>query len=140
MQSLGDSFGQSIPAILDACRQPLREGLDDNFSRRGRADGSAWPARKDPGDGHPLLEETGALRAATTTEGAEGHIERIADGTLTMGVDRDASKSGGIPGARVHQHGYPPRNIAEREFVAISAATADRCAEIAADRLAAEVA
>jgi hypothetical protein len=104
-----------------------------------RLRGSAWPPRKDPGDGHPLLIETGALQAAATGKHAAS-VHRIVDRTeLQLGVDPGASNEGGIPWAVTHQEGNPAVNIAQREFAGISDETADKCAEIVADHKLAEI-
>jgi len=116
----------------------IRRGIADNFSMEQTADGIGWPARKRIGDGHPLLEEltgpgAGALKAAALGEGP-GAVERIVDGCeLQLGVEK--IDLGGLPGAAVHQFGYPDKNIPQREYLAMSEATIDETIEAMADHL-----
>ena len=84
-----------------------------NFERATSPDGASWPARKVAGDGHPLLDELGALKAAATGTGP-GYVERVTDRELVLGVDKSVDL-GGIPGAGVHNFGF--RNIPQREFL-----------------------
>lgn len=126
---------QGLPTkpAFDAVAPVLRQGIDRHFQQRATPGGSSWPQRKDRKP-HPLLEETGTLRAASTTEGAVGHIERLEGDTLTLGVDKTIDQ-GGLPGAAVHQYGYPPRNIPQRQYLGFSEETADRSAEVVGDKL-----
>ena len=111
----------------------IRRGIADNFSMEQTADGIGWPARKRIGDGHPLLDDTGALKAASLGEGP-GAVERIVDGCeLQLGVEK--IDLGGLPGAAVHQFGYPDKNIPQREYLAMSEATIDETVEAIADHL-----
>jgi phage gpG-like protein len=56
MQNILDN-GQNLP--MDEIAQILLESVQRNFEEEGRP--SKWDARKDPGDGHPLLNDTGNL-------------------------------------------------------------------------------
>lgn len=116
----------------------VRMGIEDNFdNERSAADfwggGGQWPERKVKGDGHPLLNESGALRAAATQKGAVGSVSRIEGDTLEVGVE--ASGPGGLPGARRHQYGDSPPGIRQREFVGISDDTLEFVAERVAEEL-----
>jgi phage gpG-like protein len=138
-EGLAESFGLDQTATLEACKPVVLEGIAKNFDTASTSAGSKWPPRKpNPNDdGHPLLQETRALKAAATGQG-EGKVGRIEDNTLILGVDKGV-KSGGIPGAAVHQFGYPPRNIAQREYLGFSEAVLDECENIAADHAMKEI-
>jgi len=126
--------GLPTKPAFDAVAPVLRKGIDDHFSARSTPAGNKWPRRKD-NKPHPLLEETGTLRAAAATENATGHIERVENDTLTLGVDK-AIDEGGLPGAAVHQYGYPPGNIPQRQYLGFSEKTTDRSTDVVADKLA----
>lgn len=130
--------GVDVQPILEAGRPIIAQGTREVFEGAHTPDGQAWPARKDPGDGHPLLIETGALLDAAAGEGP-GHVDRIENGnTLVVGVDKGVDL-GGIPGAAVHNWGFPPRNIAQREWAGFSEETQDKLTEQAADMIAAQL-
>ena len=115
----------------------LRMGIDDNFNNQATADGVSWPARKRIGDGHPLLDDTGALKAAAIGEGA-GSVSRVVGGDeLQIGVEK--IELGGLMGTAVHQYGYPERNIPQREYLSISDDTADQAADLVLDRIFEEI-
>jgi phage gpG-like protein len=126
--------GLPTKAAFDAVAPVLRQGIDQHFQQRATPGGSSWPQRKDKKP-HPLLEETGTLRAAATIQGAVGHVERLEGDTLTLGVDKTIDE-GGLPGAAVHQYGYPPGNIPQRQYLGFSEETTDRSADVVADKLA----
>ena len=137
MEALVVKVEQAVPEMLQACEPLVLENIVENFARQESPDGLAWPERKEVGDGHPLLVETktegaGSLFAAAAGQGG-GHVSRIEGDTLVIGVDKDGG-IGGIPGAGVHNYGFPERNIPQREFLGIGEATADVCAEVIADR------
>lgn len=121
-----------LPEAVESCESLVIENIVDNFARESTPEGEAWPQRKDPGDGHPLLVETntedsGSLFVAATGQGA-GSVRRMEDTTLVVGVDKSIKK-GGIPGAAVHQFGYPERNIPQRRFLGIGERTKKECGE-----------
>ena len=136
MEVLASRFDQAVPEMLQACEPLVIENIIENFARQESPDGLAWPDRKEIGDGHPLLVETrtegaGSLFGAATGQ-AGGHVSRIEGNTLVVGVDKDGG-IGGIPGAGVHNYGFPERNIPQREFLGIGENTMDACAELIAD-------
>lgn len=57
----------------------------------------------------PILVQSGRLRAAVQGKSSE-YVENIGKKNLTLGVS-------GIPYARVHQYGYPPRNTPQRSYI-----------------------
>jgi hypothetical protein len=56
----------NFAAPLRECKDLVRGSIKGNFDSATAPDGGAWPARKPrPGDdGHPLLDDTGFLKAA----------------------------------------------------------------------------
>lgn len=137
MEALAVRLEGAVPEMLQACEPLVLENIVENFARQESPDGVAWPDRKEVGDGHPLLVETqtegaGSLFAAAAGQ-AGGHVSRIEGDTLVIGVDKDGG-IGGIPGAGVHNYGFPERNIPQREFLGIGEPTADLCCEVIADR------
>jgi phage gpG-like protein len=129
MDGLASEMERTIPEVLEECEHFVAEGVLENFANQQSPDGSAWPARKNIGDGHPLLFETGSLYDAATGGGA-GHIGRVEDNTLIFGVDKSGG-SGGIPGAGVHNFGF--KNIPQREFLGMPEEQEDQCGEFIAD-------
>lgn len=125
--------GINVKPAIAAIRDLVLEGIDENFLRRQTADGHAWPKRKDRKT-HPLLEKTGALREAATSK-APGHVERIEDNSIELGVEK--IELGGLMGALAHQFGYQEGNIPKREYLGISRFTFDGCVA-ATERTAAE--
>jgi len=121
----------SLEDALRSCLPVLRAGEADNFSRAIDSDGNAWPPRKEVGDGHPLLNDTGALLAAATGTGP-GAVDHVEPRELAFGVDKGVDL-GGLPGAAVHQNGYPPFNIPQREWLYANEETLDKSAEEFAD-------
>ena len=144
-----------VPAAFDAAERIVLDGVGDNFAREQTADGMGWPPRKDPGDGHPLLNDTGALLAAAIGKGM-GAVKRIVDGCeLQLGVE--VAEEGSLAGAMIHQEGgvIVPVNkkvlswvdsggtrhfakrvvIPQREYMAMSEETIDKATEAVADEL-----
>ena len=100
-----------IPDALMGCVPIVRAGVAENFARQG-APSMAWPQRKDIGDGHPLLDATGKLKAAATTD-SEGSVARVVDGNeLQVGVE--AANEGSLAGALVHQYGATIRPVRKK--------------------------
>lgn len=125
MANLGRQLADApLDEPLERVAARLQEGFADNFQRAADSEGSPWPARKDPVPQHPLLQLTGALLASVQSDTPD-----IAGRTIHVGVDGSA----GIPYARVHQFGYPPRNIAQREYLYASEDVLAECAELIAD-------
>ena len=121
-----------LEQAMQSCTQRVLESFDENFQKSANPDGVPWPPRK-RGGSWPLLIKTGALHAAATgTHPAS--IKRIADRDLAVGVDKSV-KDGGIPGAAVHNFGYPPRNIPQREYLRPRSDALEDCGEIIADAI-----
>lgn len=131
---------------LAAMVPALQEGFLRNFAAQVGSEGCVWPSRRDQwergaagprssytGGGHELLNDTGALLGATQ-QGGGGNVFIVAARELAMGVDKGV-QDGGIPGAAVHNFGYPARNIPQREYLYASEETLDRMAEVFADEL-----
>jgi phage gpG-like protein len=110
--------------------EEIRGGIRDNFASQSGPAGEAWPARKVKGDGHALLQDTGALMRAATGTGP-GKVLDVTPRTLSTGVDK-SEQLGGIPGAGVHQFGY--RNIPARPYLGASEERLDKVEELIADR------
>lgn len=85
--------------VLQACRPIALQAHRDNFTSSVDPDGNSWVPRKHPGDGHPLLMESGALMQAATG-GGPGGVSVLEARDLTLGVDR-----GQIEYARIHNLG-----------------------------------
>lgn len=105
----------------------LRRAFARNFSQTASTAGP-WPPRKNVGDGHPLLDDTGRLKAGATEQGAAGHIAEYGDRQMSEGIDGDV-----IAYAAAHNFGYPPRNLPERQFIDVDDVDLEECDEIIAD-------
>jgi phage gpG-like protein len=144
-----------IVDALEECKGVIRAGIAENFANQSDAGGGAWPPRRDPGDGHPLLNQNGTLMAAATGDGV-GSVGRIVDGKeLQVGVA--VGESGSLAGAAVHQFGATIRprvkkmlswingsgqrvfakqvTIPARPYIGVNDATVDECCEIVADHV-----
>lgn len=86
-----------LQAELGESRRLMLQSFRDNFTSSATADGQNWPERKNPGDGHPLLMDTGALLQAAVGGGV-GHESLLSDRELSLGIDSDV-RQGGIPAA-----------------------------------------
>lgn len=138
-----DAVGQAIehgdfePTLRQEVRPLVLQSIRDNFNSSAGADGSAWPARKIAGDGHPLLIESGTLMQAATG-GGSGHVTEADSRELSVGVDTSAE---GLAGAAAHQFGYSPNNLPARPYLeardealeAAGEAIADRAAQLAGE-------
>ena len=116
------------------CAGVIQRGFGENVERAAGSEGEPWPPRKVEGDGHPLLNDTGALLAAATGEGA-GAIEEVEGRELAVGVDKSVDL-GGIPGAAAHNWGYPPGNLPQRKYAYATNQVVDDCLERVADEAA----
>lgn len=120
MNRIGQALGTDNTDALKYSANIVRRKVADNFNDAATAGGTKWPPhapatvrRYGP---HPLLILTGAMSEAATIDGASGHVERIEPDGLDFGVSLDV-----IPYARVHQEGWPEKNIPQREYMAVSA-------------------
>ncbi|MDO8631709.1 MAG: phage virion morphogenesis protein, partial [Phycisphaerales bacterium] len=127
--------------IQERIGELLREGLDRNFQNRATAAGSPWPPlsekyikRVGP---HPILELTGAMRAATTTQ-TGGHISNRPDGmTVEEGINPDAFPDDeGAHWAGVHDAGSLDGRIPQRAFVEVDGEIVDQIVDVVADYVA----
>jgi phage gpG-like protein len=118
---VGNSFEEPLRECIPVAQQAMR----DNFTGSATPSNEDWPARKIPGDGHPLLIDTGALLQAATGGGA-GNLTWINNQELAVGVD-----GGTIPYAATHQYGRG--NIPAREFAGLHETAEDECENIIAD-------
>lgn len=108
IDALADTFATDMTAALEDCRPFVARSIAKTFASRTTPDYEGWPPRKDIGDGHPLLDESGALKNAATGEGP-GHVERIGPDSLEWGVEK--INQGGLMGAAVHQYGATIRPV-----------------------------
>lgn len=120
-----------LGSFLESTVRPMvLQGVRDNFTSSVTPDGQEWPARKDPGDGHPLLMDEGNLLQGATGGGA-GHISRVSSSgisnTLEVGVDGDVS------GAIYHTEGTA--NMPSREFMGASQEVEAEIEQLLADEV-----
>lgn len=112
------------------------ESVAENFDASATAGGVAWAERKDKGDGHPLLIDTGRMMSAAlgseiglsslarpNAEGASEHRRSI--------EARDAEVEVGTPYAGAHMQGRV--NMPARPFMEVSGEAVDKMAEAMAD-------
>lgn len=134
MNLLAEGFEAApITDTMTACADIMRQSVRDNFNSQATPDGQNWPARKIPGDGHPLLMDKGPLLQAATGGGA-GQIEIIQGREVEMGVDGRV-----IPYAATHNFGDADRNIPSREYAGLKPDHENACEQLIADGLLAEV-
>lgn len=130
---VGDIQAEELKGAFPDVEKTIRMGIEDLFTMEASADGEAWPERKVKGDGHQLLDDNGALRAAATGRGP-GSISQVNyPAELQVGVE--AAGPGGLPGARRHQYGDSPPGIRQREFIGVSDDTADVATKRVADEV-----
>ena len=56
----------SLQGAMADCAVVMKQSVRDNFTSSASPDGSNWPPRKQVGDGHPLLIDTGASYCVLT--------------------------------------------------------------------------
>ncbi len=129
----------SVRDGLIEARGKVLESIGGNFASQSEPDGGPWPPRKPNkhDDGHPILDDTGALKAAATGVGP-GAINEVSARELVVGVDKSV-ELGGIPGVAAHNFGYPPNNLPERHFLSATEATLDECEDVIGDWLEGEI-
>ena len=117
---------------LGECREAVRESIRENFANQSAPDGTGWQPRKPnpDDDGHPLLDDTGFLKAAALGLGPGG-FDDLSSKEMQIGIDKSVDL-GGIPGAQAHDRGNPSTNLPQREFFAPSSEGLDQCGEILA--------
>ena len=135
-------FVREIPRNLGAvdltrplgdCREVVRSSIRENFANQSAPDGSAWQPRKPnpDDDGHPLLDDTGFLKAAALGLGPGG-FDDLSSKAMSIGIDKSVDL-GGIPGAQAHDRGNPSTNLPQRHFFAPNSEALDQCGEVLAD-------
>jgi phage gpG-like protein len=112
-------FAQMLPVV--------RTSIEQNFDSESSPLRVAWPPRKDPGDGHPLLVKTGTLEAAAIGQGT-GAMEQLSNRELMVGIDGQV-----IEYANVQDAGSTKQNIPQREFFGIDEIAEQECEELLAD-------
>ena len=139
----GISSVDYTPALED-CAQAIADQEREAFRTATSPAGKVWPPlltkRKRTGvvagsrgvrGNHPLVR-SGLLMAAASVKDASvpGAIRDYTPKSLEYGVDADI-----IPYAAVHQFGYKPMNIPEREYLDINNATEQKVVTIVEDFL-----
>lgn len=97
-----------LDSVMEKCHSHLVEGIASCFDGKQGPDGEIWPARMEIKKTHPLMNESGALRAAAT--GGAGHIKEVYPRAVVTGVRK--ADTGSLAGAAIHQYGGTiyPRN------------------------------
>ena len=113
------------PVLGGDVRKEALQAVRDNFNSSASPDNRSWPPRKNVGDGHPLLIDTGRLMQAATG-GGPGHVTRVQDGELTVGVDGSKVKYAGV-------HNRGGRRMPKREFMGARPPKLKQIGEIIAD-------
>jgi len=131
MATMAQQFdAMQMPQAMDGVGLIVQAGIVGNFAEAVGPDGARWPARVDNLP-HPELVDTTALAMAATGQGP-GVIKRVVGGnTIQVGVDKSVDL-GGIPGAAVHNFGYPKKGIPQREWLYANATVLDDAAELIA--------
>lgn len=127
--------GVDLTRPLGDCREEVRKAIRENFANASGPDGSPWPPRKPrkDDDGHPLLDDTGFLKAAALGLGPGG-FDDLSAKEMSIGIDKSV-ELGGIPGAQAHDRGNPESNLPQRHFFAPNDNSLDACGEIIATYL-----
>jgi len=108
LDSIGNRLASgALPNTLEKCYATIIEGEKQIFADKVGPDGEAWPERQEQVEKHPLMNKTGALMAAAT--GGPGHVKRIGDRQLIVGVQKGTS--GSLAGAAIHQYGGTIRAV-----------------------------
>lgn len=129
----------NVAPALEKCKEVVRRDIAENFAAAAAPDGSSWPPRKPrkDDDGHPLLNDTGFLKAAALGLGPGG-FDDVQGREVVIGIDK-AVDLGGIPGAQAHDRGEPSRNLPQRHFYAAQEDGLAECGEIIGDAVYAEL-
>jgi phage gpG-like protein len=125
----GDALQPALALSLDLCL----ENVAHNFEQSATAAGQAWVPRKNVGDGHPLLIDTGRLAGLASNvpinqQGQSEHVRVI--------EDDQAYFASTVPYAATHEHGDPSRNIPQRQFMGVDGETVDLIVGVFADHVA----
>ncbi len=123
---------------LEDCDAMLMYGVEENFLNMQTSAGRSWPQRKDPRAHHPLLQDTGDLYRAAAGRDSSGSQRTIADNVLTR---RMVKGTPGTSRAGIRRHEFGDEEVLGREgilarpYYGVSKSTADKCADVVADRL-----
>lgn len=116
--AVADRFMAPMDDLLELCYPEVVQSNRDNFNSQATPQGRDWKERKDPGDGHPLLQESGDMMQAAVG-GGPGHIHHIETDdegrSLVVGVDLDI-----IAYARAQALGYKPNNLPARNYLGLT--------------------
>lgn len=120
-----------MPEAMEAASKAMQAGQDENFGKQATREGAAWAPRKPPAGNWPILNKTGALRAAATGQGP-GAIQEVTDRSATVGVDASVViHGGGVHAAGFHQSGTA--RMPARPFIGASDAIEEAIGEVIAD-------
>lgn len=130
-----EAFIKELEALADylengSFEEPLREcypivqaDIQDHFDAREGPD-SIWPPHAESTirryGVHPLLILSGQLVAAAIGEGT-GHFVEYSEREMRYGVSKEIIVYAG------HDHGFPDRNIPQREYMWISDTAREQC-------------
>lgn len=104
-----------------------QQSVIKNFETSSDPEGIPWAPRKNPGDGHPLLIDTGTLFGAASGLG-EGRIIEIGKREATVGVEGTA-----VPYAAIHNNGGETRPMPQREYMGMREEDIVQAEEVLAD-------
>jgi phage gpG-like protein len=121
MRFENDSLQRAMAACAEIAEQSTRDAFTSSADPITDSD---WAPRVDPGDGHPLLIDTGALLQAATGGGA-GHVRVVSPREMVSGVDK-----GAVVYAAVHNFGWPDRNIPQRRYLGFTRRSVRRCRDV----------
>jgi len=124
----GQLRAMPLGGALRDCVTIVRDSIGENFESASAPDGPAWPPRKpNPNDdGHPLLDDTGFLKAAALGVGP-GAITDVQAREAAIAIDESVDL-GGIKAAAIHNEGLG--NMPEREFYAPTEEALDECEDV----------
>ena len=129
----------NLTAPLMKCREIVRREIAENFASQSAPGGVPWLPRKPrpDDDGHPLLDDTGFLKAAALGLGPGG-FDDVQDREMVIGIDKGV-RLGGIPAAQAHDRGNPDTNLPQRHFYASGEEGLAECGEVIGDAVYAEL-
>lgn len=136
-EQLGNEIAEMVDSLrhgsfepaLKECIELAHHSIGVNFASEASPHGGGWTPRKEPGDGHPLLIESGKLFQAATSSFGEGHAGEVGDREASTGID-----AGAVPYAATQNFGRPEANIPARQFEDVDDRTVGAMLEIVADR------
>lgn len=96
------------PTLGQEVRKEVLQGVRDNFTSSVDPDGKRWKPRKNKGNGHPLLIDTGRLLQSAVGTGG-GRVSQVSGAELTVGTR--------VPYAAYHNAGTS--RLPKREFMGV---------------------